>query len=180
MKKRKEDVPKDALPHMVAQVCMHETKSNKAANVVAKDRSRGCTSSSPSTARSIWPLRQDLSKQWILLVLVDMMHPDMSATVVSQCNVGSKWSFPYLCKLSGRGYLCSLSGQNGQTYPGDSWTRPCLIISFFRLKPLPPSLRAQPFTGQKCGLADECTFACEFSRYWVWKGAALQFAQGQM
>jgi hypothetical protein len=38
MKKRKEDVPKDALPHMVAQVCMHETKSNKAANVTSCER----------------------------------------------------------------------------------------------------------------------------------------------
>ena len=54
----------------------------------------------------------------------------------------------YLCKLSGLGYLCSLSGQNGQIYPGDSCTSPCRIISFFRLNPLPPSDLAQPWTGQ--------------------------------
>jgi hypothetical protein len=48
----------------------------------------------------------------------------------------------------GLGYLCFMSGQNGQIYPGESWVRPCLITSFFLLKPLPPSALGQTLTGQ--------------------------------
>jgi hypothetical protein len=33
-------------------------------------------------------------------------------------------------------------------YPGDWWTSPWRIISFFRLKPLPPSDRLQVVTWQ--------------------------------
>lgn len=52
-------------------------------------------------------------------------------------------------KLSGRGYLCSRpSPQNGHMKPGELCTRPCRSISLRRLKPLPPSERAQPATVQ--------------------------------
>lgn len=100
----------EVLPDIVA---VHP--GNVFARGETEDRLRQSTSSSPSTARSIRPLRQHFSKQWIFLVLVDVMHPNVSAAVVSRWNGQSRRCFPYLCRLSGRGYLCSLSGQNGQT-----------------------------------------------------------------
>jgi hypothetical protein len=80
----------------------------------------------------------------------------------------------YLWRVSGLGYSCSRSGQNGHMYPEISWTRPCRIISFFFLNPLPPSLRGQPGTGQKCGLSELWTLAWELRRYCVENGGAVQ------
>lgn len=78
----------------------------------------------------------------------------------------------YLIRLSGRGYRCCWSAQNGHVYPRESCTRPCRIMSFFILNPLPPAARGQPFTGQKYGRDSLWTFAWECRRYRVWNGGA--------
>jgi len=63
---------------------MQEGEEDLAADVVAASvGSRQCTSSSPPPARSIRPLRQDFSEQRILVVLVYVMHPNMSGTILS-------------------------------------------------------------------------------------------------
>ena len=79
----------------------------------------------------------------------------------------------YLSRLSGRGYLCCWSAQNGHIYPGESCTISCQIISFFVLNPLPPTARGQLVTGQKYMRDRLWTFAWEFRRYCVWNGGAL-------
>ena len=95
--------------------------------------------SGSSLLLSIWCTRTCLSKQSKLSIL----------TFVKR----SKGIVLYLCKLSGLGYLCcwTLLGQNGHTYPGESWASPCLIMSLFPLNPLPASDRGHPGTGQKYG-----------------------------
>lgn len=113
----------------------------------------------PSTApaAAFGSLVQDFSEKGIVHVSVSVVNSNVSK-VISQSDErrhphpgfssGKKEVQAHLCRLSGRGYLCSRSGQNGQMYPGDRCTSPCRIISFFRLKPLPPSDRPQSFTGQ--------------------------------
>lgn len=116
---------------------------------------RAClgTSSPASAVGAIRSLGENVAQHGIVLVLIDVMNTDMSkmATVSDWLCVGSRRVLgekTHLCRLSGLGYLCSRSGQKGHTYPGESWTRPCRIISFLRLNPFPPSLLGHPLTGQ--------------------------------
>ena len=114
---------------------------------------------------AVLALVQNFAEFGVVHVFADVVDADVSVWAGGDRKLGTFGTFgklgnwgardengeferAYLCKLSGRGYLCSRSGQKGQMYPGDSWTRPCLIISFFLLKPFPPSERLHSGTGQ--------------------------------
>lgn len=110
-------------------------------------------SSPASPAGAVRSLGENVAQHGVVLVFIDVMNADMpTMAVVSRgLCMGSRGYLgdqTHLCRLSGLGYLCSRSGQKGHTYPGESWTKPCRIISFLRLNPLPPSLLGHPLTGQ--------------------------------
>ena len=81
---------------------------------------------SPSAVRSVWALRKHVAKGRSVLILVDMVNPYVPSSTIKirPIRFVSTNEISYLCRLSGLGYLCSRSGQNGHTYPGESWTRP--------------------------------------------------------
>jgi hypothetical protein len=73
--------------------------------------------SSPSPSTSAFrTLGKHIAQVRVVFVFVDMMYAYMSVHGVN--FIASAFiddSLTYLCRLSGRGYLCSRSGQNGQT-----------------------------------------------------------------
>lgn len=127
--------------------------------------------SAPPSAAATWSLGalgEDFAEAGVVFIFVYVVDADVSMGRVlvkdsyvcfvclfatNGCHTEAdqgveRFHQTYRCKLSGLGYLCSRSIQYGQTYPGDSCTSPCLIISFFLLNPFPPSLLWHPFTGQ--------------------------------
>ena len=72
------------------------------------------SSSSPATA-AFGPLSEDVAELGVVLVLVHVMYADMSVGGLSANVDMPRFGKTYLCRLSGLGYLCSRSGQNGHT-----------------------------------------------------------------
>ena len=83
--------------------------------VIQEGKVFSCAKSAPTPFASAFSaLRQNLSELWIVFVFLDMVSVDMPGSTVSTLYRILVLPMLHLCRLSGRGYLCSLSGQNGQ------------------------------------------------------------------
>lgn len=82
-----------------------------------RERDGQAYSSSPPATSAFGPLCEDVAELGVVLVLVHVMYADVSVSpsaTISSHGLGGK-KRTYLCRLSGLGYLCSRSGQNGHT-----------------------------------------------------------------
>ena len=75
--------------------------------------------SSPPTATTFGSLSKDVSELRVIFVLISVMNTYVSTASISLAQTEFLQECTHLCRLSGLGYLCSRSGQNGHTYPGD-------------------------------------------------------------
>lgn len=85
-----------------------------------------------ATRAAFGSLGQDLAEERVVFAFVDVVDADVSGESVwwpGEDRLGKGWlgegsEATHRWRLSGRGYLCCWSGQNGHTYPGELWTSP--------------------------------------------------------
>ena len=91
-----------------------EAVSNVLSRLSSASMARVAYTSSPPAATTFGSLSKDVSKLRVIFVLISMMNTYVSTASISLAQIEFLQECTHLCRLSGLGYLCSLSGQYGQ------------------------------------------------------------------